>query len=94
MRGGKLVDKRFAAPLQPEPAGAGPMVMRDISERVSPVDGTVITSRTQLAAHNRRNGVIDCGNEHAVPPEKWGQPKPMREPVGPHLKAALEQHGY
>lgn len=39
-----------------------PMVMQPITERVSPIDGTVITDRGQLKEHNRRNNVVDIGD--------------------------------
>ena len=32
----------------------------------SPVDGTIITSRAQLRAHNARNHVTDVGNDGAI----------------------------
>ncbi len=44
----------------------GPMVINDISEAfVSPVDGSVISSRRELREHNRRNQVADVGNDAA-----------------------------
>lgn len=92
MRNGKLVDKRFAEPLQPKGSAAF-MAMRDISERVSPVDGSVITSRPQLIEHNRRNGCTDCGNEHLVKPGEQRQPKYM-PPVSDSIREALRKHGH
>ena len=40
-----------------------PMVMPDIGEYTSMVDGTRITSRSQHRAHLRQHGVIEVGNE-------------------------------
>ena len=40
-----------------------PMVMSDIGEYTSMVDGTRITSRSQHRAHLRQHGVIEVGNE-------------------------------
>jgi hypothetical protein len=51
-----------------------PRVMSDLSSVYpeggfkSPVDGTFITSRSQLAAHNRRHGVRQCGE---CDPKAW-----------------------
>lgn len=36
-----------------------PMVMRDIETFVSPVDGSVISDRGQLRAHNKKHGVTN-----------------------------------
>ena len=59
------------------PDAAGPMFMPDIVEAVSPVDGTVVSSRSVRAEHNRRNGVIDVGDD----PSLW-RPEAMQ--VEPH----------
>jgi hypothetical protein len=49
-------------------AAAGPFIMPDISEAggefVSPIDGTLISSRSQLRAHNQRHGVDQIGNDY------------------------------
>ena len=43
-------------------------VLNDISESfISPVDGSVITSRAELREHNARNGVVDIGDEKNPP---------------------------
>lgn len=68
-RNGKWVPKHLAKPLHGPSIGA---VMSDISERVSPIDGTVITSRSHLRHHNRAHGVIDVGDDPSLkrPPER------------------------
>ena len=43
---------------------SGHMVMGDIVEFVSPIDGTVISSRSQLRAYEREKGVKQCGNDY------------------------------
>lgn len=39
-------------------------IIRDIQPFRSPVDRKVITSRSELREHNKRNGVIEVGNEY------------------------------
>ena len=39
-----------------------PMVMGPLKEFVSPIDGTVISSRAKLAAHNKRHGVTNSAD--------------------------------
>ena len=56
--------------------GAGVTVVPDIVEPfVSPVDGTVLSSRAAVRAHNRRNAVADVGNDpsfkHPQKPEDY-----------------------
>jgi hypothetical protein len=41
---------------------SAPTVLDDIKPFVSPVDGTVITSRSRLHDHNRRNNVEPAGD--------------------------------
>jgi hypothetical protein len=56
-----------AGTMPPEAAG-GPMVLPDISEAggefVSPIDGSLISSRSHLRAHNQRHGVDQIGNDY------------------------------
>lgn len=40
-----------------------PMVMRDIGEYTSTLDGTVVTTRSQHRDHMKRHDVIEVGNE-------------------------------
>lgn len=42
---------------------AAPLVMRDIGEYKSPLDGSVITSRSQHRDHMRAHDVVEVGNE-------------------------------
>lgn len=42
---------------------AAPMVMRDIGEYVSPIDGAYITSRTSHRDHMRAHDVVEVGNQ-------------------------------
>ena len=70
---GKLVEKW---------RGTGPgrvTIMTDAYSNTptrSPVDGTVIGSRRELRGHNRRNGVLDVGNDSTVR-------NPKRPPIDP-----------
>lgn len=43
--------------------GSGLMVMRDIGEYTSTLDGTRVTTRSQHRDHMRRHDVIEVGNE-------------------------------
>jgi len=60
LRDGKLVPKSEAFDQNSEPAFH---VMGDIQPFRSPIDGTVITSRSQLREHEQRHGVRQCGND-------------------------------
>jgi len=40
----------------------GPMVMKPLQDFVSPIDQTVISSRSQLKAHNERHGVTNSSD--------------------------------
>ena len=46
-------------------SGKSHQVMADIEEFVSPVDRSVIGSRSQLRAHERQHGVRQIGNDWA-----------------------------
>ena len=59
--------------------GKSHQVMSDIQEFVSPIDRSVIGSRSQLRAHESRHGVKQIGNDWAgkaqtnsAKPENWG----------------------
>ena len=47
----------------------GPVVIPDIKEFQSPIDDSMITSRSDLRRHNRTHGVEQCGRDHAVNPK-------------------------
>jgi hypothetical protein len=48
-------------------------VMSDIQEFVSPIDKTVISSRSQVKEHERRHNVRQCGNDYtsSTKPKFW-----------------------
>ena len=70
LRDGKLVLKEKRS------GGVGLQLIPDIAEAFrSPVDGSVISSRSNLREHNIRNGVADVGNDPA-----FKNPKPPSSP--------------
>ena len=74
LRGDKLVPKEERS------RRIGQQFMPDLAESfVSPVDGTVISSRSNLREHNIRNGVADVGNDPAF--------KHPKRPSSPHVSA-------
>jgi hypothetical protein len=46
-----------------EETPGAPMIMRDLEPYRSPLDGSMVTSRSQHRAHMRQHGVIEMGNE-------------------------------
>ncbi len=58
LRGGRLVPKESAA-AQP----ASPTLVLDIKPFQSPIDGSLIGSRSALREHERRFGVRQSGND-------------------------------
>lgn len=46
-------------------------IIKDIEPFKSPVDGTMITSRSDLREHNIRNNVRQVGNDFNHIVEKW-----------------------
>lgn len=46
----------------------GPMIMRDLEPYISPLDGSLVTSRSTHRAHMRQHGVIEMGNEYPKGP--------------------------
>lgn len=78
-----------------------PYVLPDIEPFVSPVDGTVVSSRAHLREHNRKNDVhnyADYSPEYVEKKVKerhqrlQGQTKQDREHRIEALKSAIEQH--
>lgn len=63
--------------------------MPDIQGFVSPVDGSFISSRTQLAEHCRMHDMVQVGNDRLNPPEDRA---PLDRP-GNDIKRAIEQLG-
>lgn len=55
------LDPGYMAPKRSDKSA--PMVMRDIGEYRSPIDGSMITSRSQHRDHKRAHGVEEVGNE-------------------------------
>lgn len=47
---------------------SAPMILRDCAEYVSPLDNTVISSRSSHREHLNRHGVIEVGNERLKSP--------------------------
>lgn len=98
-RGGKLfaeyengeliyVNPEYSAPKRSETVKA-PMYMRDIGEYRSPIDGSLITSRSAHREHMRQHDVIEVGNER-MPQAPSAPPKPDRE-LGMAIKRRLEE---
>jgi hypothetical protein len=82
--------------LQGDTAGYGknsdtvraPFVMRDIGEYKSPLDGTMITSRSEHREHMRVHDVIEVGNE------RMPSPRPDTAPaagLGEAIKRRVEE---
>jgi hypothetical protein len=59
LRNGELVEKKTGEVLQTSGKVCSPMVMRDIPEYESPIDGRVITSRSQKREDLKRNNCIE-----------------------------------
>jgi hypothetical protein len=85
-----FVSAAYAEPLNQKFADA-PMVMGDIKSFVSPVDKTVISSRSQLREHERAHGVKQIGNDWAgrSKPKWWDHRKEIARTgkVPDHLKS-------
>lgn len=62
-----------------------PMIMRDIGEYTSVVDGSRITSRSSHRDHIRRHDLVELGNERIKPVQHE-----MRR-AGHDIKQAIEQ---
>jgi len=60
-RDGKFVDKRTGEPMPKPYAGqiCAPQVMRDTPEYRSPIDGTLITSRSQRREDLKKHGCVE-----------------------------------
>lgn len=73
IRNGELVEKHLAAPLPLRSMH----VMGDIQPFVSPIDKTVITSRSQVREHERKHNVYQIGNDWCgrEKPAFWDQLK-------------------
>lgn len=85
-RNGELIPKHLAGP-HPRAASREFQVMPDIAEFRSPVDGSVISSRSHLRHHNRAHGVAQIGNDRL---ERRFTPAP---PVEPDILRAIAERG-
>ena len=56
----------------------------------SPIDGSVIGSRRELAEHNQRHGVVDVGDDPALHSSR-GAPNPEPEGIEEDLLKAWDQ---
>lgn len=66
LRDGALVEKSKAPPQ------SGVFhAMRDIAEFRSPIDGSVISSRSHLREHERQHGVRQIGNDWSGTKPAW-----------------------
>lgn len=77
-----------------------PRILPDIGEFVSPVDGTVISSRSKLREHNKRNGVVQTQELKGEGDEARRQREKLFKGGGfdrrgriEAIKYALEKHG-
>ena len=57
-----------------EPRSSAPMIMPDIPEYTSMIDGTRIRSRSQHREHLRMHGCVEIGNEIPKNPQYQGIP--------------------
>ena len=69
LRDGELVEKSKAAPLPTQARSL--FAMSDIAEFRSPIDGSIISSRSQLRDHQRKHNVIQAGDD----PSLYRKPK-------------------
>lgn len=91
--GGELVylAAEYAPPKRSENVSA-PMIIRDIGEYQSPLDGTMITSRSAHREHVRRHDVVEVGNEKigSMTPSTVSAPKVDRD-LGQAIKRRLDE---
>ena len=57
-RKGNLVEKRQRY------AEGGYSIISDVEPFTSPIDGTVLSSRSQIREHERKHQVRQCGNDY------------------------------
>lgn len=84
------LDPKYQAPKRSD--HGAPMVMRDIGEYVSPLDGQHITSRNQHRDHMRAHDVVEVGNEK-IGGMAAAQDAPMRvdRDLGMAIKRRVEE---
>ena len=76
----------------------GPMVMKPLEDFKSPIDGSIISSRGQLKAHNERHGVTNSSDysegyvaKRAVDRNEAGE-KYLRETRRSDINSAFNRH--
>lgn len=80
-------DPEYYAVSKRSDAVKAPMYMRDIGEYRSPIDGTLITSRSAHRDHVRQHDVIELGNEVVKPlPEA-----PISKDIGMAIKRRIDE---
>jgi hypothetical protein len=69
-------------------ASGGPFILPDKAEYVSPMDGSLITSRSHHREHMRKHDVIECGDSINItkPPE-------LKPVTGRDIADAIRQLG-
>ena len=66
-RKGNLVENR------PRNAEGGYSIISDVEPFTSPIDGTVLSSRSQIREHERKHQVRQCGNDYTSSDKPgWG----------------------
>lgn len=61
-------------------------VIRDVETYISPIDRSIIRSRSDHRDHMKRHGVVELGTEKLHAPEKAKRPR-----AGHDIKRAIEQ---
>lgn len=93
-RNGELVPKHLARAIDikesmsKRSAHPAPMVMSDIQEYKSMIDGSIITSRSQHREHLRQHGCEEVGNE-TLPTAR--DQAPAKGEIAQEIKTAIEQ---
>ena len=52
-----------SGPLKVRKSKSGPAVIADVEPFVSPIDGTVLTSRSAIREHEKKYNARQCGND-------------------------------
>jgi hypothetical protein len=96
-RGGELVSYDAEYWERKRSTLAAPMIMRDIGEYRSPIDNTLITSRSKHREHMRVHDVIEVGNERMkAPPSDTVKTRDIGQALKRHVEEvkALPQAAY
>lgn len=70
---------------------AAPMIIKDIGEYKSPLDGSMITSRSSHRAHMRQHDVIEVGNEPIGAMTKVAEAPASSRDIGETIKRRIEE---